>query len=255
MPVINAIIPARMASTRFPGKPMEKILGLSMIEHVRRRVSRCKIFHKVIVATCDEVIIDEVTRHGGIAVMTSDKHVRCTERVEEAARDLTAEIVVNVQGDMPLVLPEMLEKLVVPLVADSRLLCTDLMAPIRLQSEFLSRNVVKVVCNRRGDAMYYSRKPIPDSAHGDASFGTPFKQLGVIAFRNNFLQQFVRLPPTPLEIAESVDMLRPLEHGFPVRMVTTEEIVLGVDVPEDLIRAEVLMQQDHLFAEYRHHHD
>ncbi|HAT50943.1 MAG: 3-deoxy-manno-octulosonate cytidylyltransferase [Nitrospirae bacterium] len=251
MPVICAIIPARMASSRFPGKPLEKILGLSMIEHVRRRVGRCRMMDRVIVATCDQVIYDEVTRHGGQAVMTADTHVRCTERVEEAAQSMAVDIVVNVQGDMPLVRPEMLETLVAPLLADPELPCTDLMSPIRLESEFLSRNVVKVVCNRKGHALYYSRQPIPDPGIGKAGFGAPFKQLGVIAFRKKFLEHFVRLPATPLEISESVDMMRPVEHGFPVLMVSTDYPVTGVDTPQDLIQAETLMREDQLFPEYR----
>lgn len=254
MPIITAIIPARMASTRFPGKPLKKILGLSMVEHVRRRVQLCSGFDRVVVATCDQEIYEEVVGFGGSAVMTAATHVRCTERVAEAIQMMDADIVVNVQGDMPLVRPEMLQALIDPLLADPSLTCTDLMAPIRLKSEFYSPNVVKVVVNQRSDALYYSRQPIPVPDSTKEGFGVAFKQMGINAFRKDFLNQFVQLSPTPLEKAESVDMQRLLEHGFSVRMVVTEFPVIGVDTPEDLVNTENLMKSDSLYPKYRQAH-
>lgn len=250
---IIAVIPARMASTRFPGKPLEKILGLSMIEHVRRRVEQCDAVDHVIVATCDQEIMDEVTRCGGRAVMTSDRHERCTERVAEAVARMDADIVINVQGDMPLVRPEMLKELLKPLQEDPSRLCADLMTSIMIQSEFTSVNVVKVVTNQQGDALYYSRHPIPFTRKAPASPPYGQKQFGVIAFKKSFLSTFTALTPTPLEIMESVDMLRAVEHGYPVRMVSTGFQVVGVDTREDMTHAEALMRQDPLFPTYSGH--
>ena len=158
---IIAIIPARMASSRFPGKPLKPILGLSMIEHVRRRVSLCKVLDEVFVATCDKIIFDEVQSHGGDVVMTSDCHDSCIDRVAEAASGLKANIIINVQGDMPLVDPGSLEALVKPLLKGKNIHYTDMIAPILEKSDIHNPNIVKVVSNLSGDAIYYSREVIP----------------------------------------------------------------------------------------------
>lgn len=248
---IIAIIPARMAATRFPGKPLADILGLPMIEHVRRRVLLSPLLHEVVVATCDREIFDAVEGYGGLAVMTAPTHERCTDRVAEAALSMEADIVINVQGDEPLVQPAMLEELLPPLMAESDLPCTNLMAEIRSEEEFQSSNIVKTVCDLKGNVLYFSREPIPSVRKAVGIFFKKFKQLGVIAFRRDFLQRFFALPPTPLEQVESVDMLRAVEHGFKVRMVETSFQVVGVDTPEDLVRAKKLMESDPLFPSYR----
>ena len=167
---IIAIIPARMNSSRFPGKPLKPILGLSMIEHVRRRVSLCKVLDEVFVATCDKIIFDEVQSHGGEVVMTSDCHDSCIDRVAEAATGLKANIIINVQGDMPLVNPDSLEKLVKPLLIDKNIHYTDMMAPITDKEEIHNANVVKVVANLSGNALYYSREAIPSIFNKLSSF-------------------------------------------------------------------------------------
>ncbi len=171
MSSIIAIIPARMASSRFPGKPLERICGLSMIEHVRRRVSLCDFLDEVIVATCDLEIAQEVKRYGGKAIMTSDRHESCVDRVAEAAQNVDAEIVINVQGDMPLVQPKVLGQLIAPLLKDDKLMFTDMMGPITNEKEMYSPNVVKVVFDRSGNALYYSREPIPSSKKNIYPFG------------------------------------------------------------------------------------
>lgn len=246
-----AIIPARMDSTRFPGKPLADILGLPMIEHVRRRVALCKLFSKVIVATCDNEILEAVVKFGGEAVMTADTHERCTDRVAEAALSYEAEVIVNVQGDEPLVDPEMFSSLLAPLMKDPDLQCTNLMVEINTEEEFNNPNVVKAVCDRQGKALYFSREPIPSALKAGAIKFKKFKQLGIYAFRRDFLQLFTGLLPTPLEEIESVDMLRAVEHGYEVRMVESKYRVIGVDTPDDLLRVIPLMEKDKLFSEYR----
>ena len=243
---VSAIIPARMASTRFPGKPLADILGIPMIEHVRRRVSLCPIFNDVIVATCDQEIFDIVSVNGGRAVMTSNTHERCTDRIAEAALKIDADVIVNVQGDEPLLRPEMFEPLITPLSEEEEILCTNLMAEIKDSNEFNNNNVVKTVVDRKGNAIYFSREPIPSrSKAGDYNYKR-YKQLGIIAFRNEFLHYFTNLPQTPLEKIESVDMLRVIEHGYYIRMVETSVQVIGVDTPDDLDKAVDLMKKDDL---------
>ena len=250
-PKVVAVIPARMASTRFPGKPLAEIQGLPMIEHVRRRVALSPLIQEVVVATCDQEIFAAVTAEGGQAVMTAPTHERCTDRVAEAAVSIEADIIINVQGDEPLVQPDMFVALLAPLVADPELPCTNLMSEILSDDEFTSPNVVKTVCDFKGNALYFSREPIPSVRKaGDLAF-RKYKQLGIIAFRYEFLHTFTDLAPTPLEAVESVDMLRAVEHGYQVRMVVTPFQVVGVDTPEDLEKARVLMKTDELLKTYQ----
>jgi len=247
---IIAIIPARMASSRFPGKPLKPIVGLSMIEHVRRRVSLCKVLDEVIVATCDKIIFDEVQSHGGEAVMTSDSHDSCIDRVAEAASGLKENIIINVQGDMPLVDPGSLEALVKPLLLDKNIHYTDMIAPILEKSDIPNPNIVKVVANLSGDAIYYSREAIPSIKKNLNREQKYFMQLGINAFRKKSLKYFSELERTPLEIIESVDMLRLLEHNYDIRTVISESPALGVDTPEDLERVSDLMTKDIIFPKY-----
>ena len=246
---IIAVIPARMASTRFPGKPLADLLGLTMIEHVRRRVALSPLFSDVVVATCDQEIMDVVLSHGGHALMTATSHERCTDRIAEAADNLDADIIVNVQGDEPLVHPEMFNPLVAPLKVNQSLDCVNMMSEITSEEEYLNQNVVKVVCDLNDNAMFFSREPIPSAKMTSASFNK-YKQLGVIAFRKDFLLKFTHLSPTPLEEIESNDMLRIIENGFSIRMVKSEFPIVGVDTPADLEKVKILMKTDTLFPEY-----
>nr|WP_319395146.1 3-deoxy-manno-octulosonate cytidylyltransferase [uncultured Desulfobacter sp.] len=247
---VVAIVPARMGSSRFPGKPLADILGLPMIEHVRRRVLLSSAVQEVIVATCDSEIMDAVNNNGGKAVMTADSHERCTDRVAEAALQLDADIVINVQGDEPLVRPEIFSPLVAPLIEQKSLACTNMMAEISAERDFLSPDVVKTVVDINDQAVYFSREPIPSLKKAPSKTYKKYRQLGIIAFKSDFLQKFTMLPETPLESIESVDMLRAVEHGFPVQMVLTEYPSIGVDTPEDLRRAIEMMRHDDLFGTY-----
>ena len=247
---VVAIIPVRMSSTRFPGKPLVDILGLSMVEHVRVRTQLSSIIDDVIVATCDQEIIEEVERSGGKAVMTSCLHTRCTGRIAEAAENLDADIIVNVQGDEPLLYPEMFESLIAPLVEDDQLVCSNMASIIHTDEENIDENIVKVVHNLENNIIYLSREPIPSTRKYQKKGFKRHKQLGLMAFRRDFLLHFTQLQPTPLEIIESIDMLRALEYGYQIRMVETTSETVGVDTPEDLKRAVILMKNDSLFASY-----
>lgn len=246
---VVAIIPARMASTRFSGKPLEPILGRSMIEHVYRRTTLSDRMDQVVVATCDREIYEAVETFGGQAVMTSSAHERSTDRIAEAAHTLEGDIFLNVQGDEPMVKPEMLELLCQPLLEDPSLPCTNLMVRLTSIEDLEDPNQVKVVCNQRTEALYMSREPIPTTRYLGADVPM-WRQLGLIAFTRDFLQRFTELPPTPLEQAESVDMLRAIEHGYPVRMVESPFMTYGVDTPADLALVEEKMASDELLEHY-----
>lgn len=247
---IVCIIPARMASTRFPGKPLVPILGLPMIEHVRRRVAMCRQVRDVIVATCDEAIKHTVQKAGGRVIMTAGTHERCTDRVAEAAAGLDAEVVVNVQGDEPLILPSMIEEVIQPLLEDPSLPAANLVTRIVDPGEFQDPNAPKVVTNLAGDLLYISRAPIPSQTMARTGECVKLKQSGIIAFRSDFLQTFTRLEPTPLESVESVDMMRAVEHGYRVRMVETKHRTIGVDIPADIGRVERILASDPLVNQY-----
>ncbi len=239
---IVAVIPARMAASRFPGKPLVKILDLPMIEHVRRRVALCELLDDVIVATCDDAIVKTVKSFGGRAVMTADTHERCTDRVEEAAQNLSADIVVIVQGDEPLFEPQVINQLVAPMLADSAIRCTNLLSTIKDEEDVPDINVVKAVINARQDVLYFSRSPIP---YVRTKIRPVFyRQTGLAAFSKEFIHQFSKLTPTPLEISESIDLLRILEHGFSIRGVIYDQKTIGVDNPGDVAKIEAALAKD-----------
>ena len=241
---IISIIPARLGSTRFPGKPLKKILDLPLIEHVRRRVSLCDTIDEVYVATCDDEIKTVVESCGGKVVMTSNTHERCTDRVEEAAYGLQADIIVNVQGDEPLIVPHLVDDLVKPLLEKEEILTTCLIYPITKSKDLEDLNTVKAVLDQNNYVMYFSRSPIPNFACGEKT--RFFEQSGVMAYRKDFLHKYSRLPQTPLERCESVDMLRILEHGFKIYGVVTENITIEVDIPEHIAIVEEAIQTDEI---------
>ncbi len=238
---VIAIIPARMAASRFPGKPLAKILDLPMIEHVRRRVSLSSV-DDVYVATCDQEIFDVVVQYGGKAIMTANTHIDCTDRVEEAARNLKGDIIVIVQGDEPLFYPEALDYLTAPMLNDNTLLCTNLLSIIREESDFLDVDVVKAVLDSRQYVMYYSRSPIPyRRMRNDCPL---YRQTGIAAFTKEFLSQYPKTPPTPKEMAECVGFLRILENRYPILGVIYPKRTVGVDRPEDVPIVEKIIQED-----------
>jgi 3-deoxy-manno-octulosonate cytidylyltransferase (CMP-KDO synthetase) len=236
-PRIVALIPARFHSTRFPGKPLADLAGKPLIEHVYRRTAAASSVGAVVVATDDPRIVEAVESFGGVARLTGRSHRTGTDRLAEVADDLTADIVVNVQGDEPLVEPEMIEEAIRPLADDAALMMTTLRRRIVDPDDYANPHVVKVVVDREGNALYFSRAAIPFS-RGAAD---AYKHVGLYAYRRSFLLAFARLQPTPLEVAESLEQLRALEHGFRIRAVETEYDSIGVDTPEDLERVRRLL--------------
>jgi 3-deoxy-manno-octulosonate cytidylyltransferase (CMP-KDO synthetase) len=234
------IIPARMGSSRFPGKPLAKILDLPMIEHVRRRALLCEGIDGVIVATCDEPIRRTVESHGGTAVMTSDRHERCTDRIAEAARGLRADVVVNLQGDEPCVLPRAAADAARPLGEDRGCLCSCLVYPVATYEEMENPNYVKTVLSKSGSVLYFSRSVIPSRRRGESP--PLYRQSGIMAYRRDFLLEFASWPQTPLERAESVDMMRILENDRRIQAVVTPYFTPGVDVPDDIATVERLIR-------------
>ena len=238
---IVTIIPARLGSSRFPGKPLAPLLGQPMIEHVWRRASMCAEISETYIATCDHEIREVAEGFGGQVIMTSPLHERASDRVAEAAEQVNADIVVMVQGDEPMITPEMISTSLAPMLKDRSIDCTNLICRIRDASEYLDRNTVKVVVDHSGNALYFSRAPIPAIDSSQLETVPVYKQVCVIPFRRKFLADFTRLKPTPLERAESIDMLRALEHGLRVRLVITEAETHAVDTPNDLRLVESLL--------------
>ena len=242
---ILALIPARMGSSRFPGKPMAKILGKPMIGHVYENVIKCDLLIKTVVATCDKEIADYILSIGGQAVMTSDKHERASDRCAEALAYLEQQdsikydIVVMVQGDEPMTHPDMITEAVTPMLSNEEIIVTNLLGDIKTEEEFEDRNCIKVVCDLDSNALFFSREPIPTRKFGNV---TMKKQVCVIPFTRDFLLEYTKLAPTPIEIAESVDMMRVLEHGKKVKMVQTKFQTNPVDTPDDLFHVEELMR-------------
>jgi len=253
---ILGIIPARMESSRFPGKPLAKISGICMVGHVFFRSKMSKLLDDVYVATCNQEIIDYVKSINGKAIMTSNKHKRASDRVAEAVLKIESEtnkkidIVVMIQGDEPMIFPEMIDEAVKPLIEDSNILVSNLMAPLKTKEEHEDPNEVKVVADNNNFALYFSREPIP-SGKKEPNEGNKNKQVCVIPFKRDFLIEFNELEPTPLEVIESIDMLRVLEHGYKVKMVPTKFDTYSVDNKKDLEKVEKLMQKDELFKKYK----
>jgi 3-deoxy-manno-octulosonate cytidylyltransferase (CMP-KDO synthetase) len=246
------VIPARLGSSRYPGKPLAALLGIPLVLHVWHRCCLSREFERVVVATCDAEIADAVTAAGGEAVMTSRSHERATDRTQEAVEkmrlDLSSEdFVLMVQGDEVLVNPEMTDRMV-GIYKDTRPDVVNLVSRLYRPEDQDDPNTVKVVAAPNGNALYFSRAPIPSRARSKSS--AAYQQTGVIGFSWEFLKKFSTLPQTPLEIAESVDMLRVLEHGFPLKLVFTDVETIGVDTPEDLSRAEVVLSTDEFTASY-----
>ena len=252
---IIAVIPARMGSSRFPGKPMALIHGMPMIGHCYMRVSLCKDLNGVYVATCDQEIYDYIRSIGGNVVMTADTHERASDRAAEAMIQIEevtgqrTDILVMVQGDEPMDTPEMISEAISPMLLDESIKVVNLASTIESLEEFQDSNTVKVVVDKHDKAIYFSREAIPSKAKWGGKLPMK-KQVCIIPFRRNFLLEFNQLDETLLEKVESIDMLRLLENGEKVHMVTTRYNSIGVDTKAHLLRVEELMSNDPLMHEY-----
>lgn len=239
---VIAVVPARMASSRFPGKPLVPILGLPMIEHVRRRCLLCSLIDEVVVATCDQEIVEVVQQAGGLAVMTADTHERCTERVAEAMQHLQGDIVVVAQGDEPLMDPEDLRRVAEPFLNRDDLDCVSLLSPLQGPQDFANPSIVKAACDQQGRVLYYSRASIPyRQKPGECPV---YRETGIRALNATFLQIYARLPVTPFETVESIDMMRVLENGYSVLGVPIDHVTTGIDHPEEVQPTEEVLRRD-----------
>ncbi|MGE3178336.1 MAG: 3-deoxy-manno-octulosonate cytidylyltransferase [Vicinamibacterales bacterium] len=230
---IVAVIPARFSSTRFPGKPLADIDGRPMIEHVYRRAAASAAVSHVIVATDDARIAAAVQRFGGEVRLTSPDHLSGTDRLAEVAATLDCDVVVNVQGDEPLLDPRAISEAVAPF-ADPSVLMTTLYRRIESPADLSNPNVVKVVVDRAGYAMYFSRSPIPYIRDPRGGWPPLYRHVGLYAYRRSTLLVLSQLEPTPLERTESLEQLRALEHGIRIKTVETAYDSFGVDTPGDL---------------------
>jgi 3-deoxy-manno-octulosonate cytidylyltransferase (CMP-KDO synthetase) len=247
---IVGIIPARYASTRLPGKPLSKIHGKTLIEHVHARACAARRLDRVLVATDDERIATVVRGFGGEAVMTSPDHPSGTDRLAEAASTMEAEIVVNIQGDEALLDPAGIDAAVGALLEDPALPMATLSLPLTTGADLLDPSVVKVVTDAAGNALYFSRSPIPRGRGPEGeteavSRGLARQHVGLYAYRREALARFAGLPRSPLEETEGLEQLRALHHGMRIRVVAMEgESSPAVDTPEDLERVRALLARE-----------
>lgn len=251
---ITAVIPARYASTRFPGKALAEIGGKPMIQHVYERTLQSRLISRVVVATDDQRIAEVIQRIGGEAIMTSASHETGTDRLAEVAANLDAELIVNVQGDEPLIEPQMIDQAIAPLAADQTIQMGTIKTRVRCLHDFLSPNVVKVVTDCNNNALYFSRSPLPffrDKWQDlkDESFASGkllcFKHVGLYVYRRDFLIRYAAMTPTFLEISEKLEQLRAIENGIQIRVVETEFESIGVDTPDDLAKAQERYKKTH----------
>ncbi len=225
------VIPARYGAQRFPGKPLARIAGQPLIQRVYERARQAARLDRVVVATDDDRIRATVTGFGGEVVMTSPSCPSGTDRAAEVARQTDAELIVNIQGDEPLLRPEMIDQLVDGI---GEAAMATLARPITNRDELTNPNVVKVVFGTTGRALYFSRCPIPYERQP----GAHYKHIGAYAYRREFLLQYVHLPQSVLEQTEKLEQLRALENGFAIQVLVTSYDSIGVDTPEDVIRVE-----------------
>ena len=238
---VIGVIPARYQSSRLNGKPLALIGGKTMIEHVYQRASQSTLLSDLVVATDDERIYGAVEQFGGKAVMTSPDHPSGTDRVAEVAGASDADVVVNIQGDEPFLSPRVLDQLVEPFQCDRALEMTTLARLIVGAEPLEDPNVVKVVFDRRGDALYFSRSLVPYPRRGERR--AAYEHIGLYGFRREFLLAYATLEPTPLERTEALEQLRALENGHSIRVVVTQDhLGLSVDTPADLARAEAFLK-------------
>ncbi len=234
---IAIVIPARFASTRLPGKPLLRETGKYLIQHVYERASEARCATDVIVATDDERIFDAVREFGGRVVMTRSDHASGTDRIAEVAAHLPAALIVNLQGDEPQFDPAALDRLAGLLVSDPRADMATLAVPITDRETYYNSNVVKVVCDGNGKALYFSRSPIPMARDGDPDFSVRpplfLQHLGVYAYRRDFLLKLASTPPHPLELIEKLEQLRVLATGCSIKVGLVDDAHKGVDTPSD----------------------
>jgi len=238
---VVGIIPSRYGSSRFEGKALADLAGKPLVQHVYERASQASVLDELLVATDDDRIFKAVTSFGGKALMTSPHHATGTDRLAEVAGSLEADVIVNIQGDEPLIEPKAIEEATRPLLADPSIPMSTLMADVATEEELMDPNLVKVVVDCDGFAMYFSRSPIPYPRAGTFNESRYHHHIGLYVYRREFLLTFSKLPRTPLEKQERLEQLRVLEHGYRIRVVPTKYRSISVDTPEDLEKVRLIM--------------
>jgi 3-deoxy-manno-octulosonate cytidylyltransferase (CMP-KDO synthetase) len=230
---IIGVIPARYGSTRFPGKALADVGGKPMIQHVWESSSKSKLINELYIATDDKRIFDAVGRFWGKAVMTSPKHKSGSDRIGEVVKKIKCDIIVNIQGDEPFINPANIDKAIKPLMQDNKIMVSTLCTKIKNKDEINNPNVVKVITDKNGFALYFSRHTIPFN-RDDAKDVTYYKHIGLYVYKKDYLMKFIRLKPSKLELAEKLEQLRILENGEKIKVVVTNIDSVTVDTKEDL---------------------
>ena len=235
------VIPARWASTRFEGKVLALLNGKPVIQHVWERAKKCRLLDEIIIACDDERILTKAAEFGAKAVLTAVHHSSGTDRIAEAVSHIPCEIIVNIQGDEPLIQASVIDALAEMMIKDSSCVMATVIKEIEHLTELSDPNVVKVVIDRNHDALYFSRAPIPFLRDKkNTEMARYYKHLGLYAYRRDFLFAFQRLPKSRLEQLEQLEQLRVLEAGYKIKTIETHEESIGIDTPEDLKKAEAL---------------
>ncbi len=241
------VIPARYGSTRFEGKPLEIIHGKTMIEWVYKRSLSSKL-DKVVVATDDDRIVEVVKSFGGEVILTSRDHETGTDRIAEVAQNYRDfDVIINVQGDEPLIESSMINSLITPFIEEPELKMATLKYKLDNMEDVNNPNIVKVICDKNDYAIYFSRNPIPFPRKLEIS--NYYKHIGVYAYKRDFVLDYAKMPQTPLEISESLEQLRVLENGYKIKVLETKHKVLGVDTPEDLIKVINYVKENNIVLE------
>lgn len=245
-PRVIAIIPARFASTRYPGKVIAPLLGHPLVYHTWLRTSEASLVDHVVVATDSPEVVKALAPYPIEVVLTREDHATGTDRIAEVATEIAGDIVVNVQGDEPAIDPEAIDAVVRPLLEDSALQMATARRRITDRKMILDPNVVKVICDLRNKALYFSRLPIPcirDDADRAAAPDCYWQHIGLYVYRRDFLLSYTQMPQTPLERLEKLEQLRALENGHDIAVIETNYEVIGVDTPEDLAEVSALLQR------------
>ena len=236
---VTVVIPSRYGSTRFPGKPLVDIQGKPMVQHVYERASEATFVDEVFVATDDERIESAVKRFHGKVIMTQSSHQSGTDRIAEVARNLTSDILINVQGDEPFISPKLIDQVASSLINDRQVKLSTAAIAFKKIEDFWSPNMVKVICDQERNAIYFSRTTLPfidpkKVTLKDLERLGIRKHIGIYGYRRELLLQFSEWKPTPLEIEERLEQLRVLEHGVKIRVVETQHETYAIDTPQDL---------------------
>ena len=246
---VLGVIPARMASSRFPGKPLKHIKGKPMIWHVWQRSLLSDLLDDIVIATCDNEIKDAAESFGAKVVMTSDKHTRSNGRVAEVAQKISCAIILNIQGDEPLVNPQLINDIIREMKSNVDVQCVNPVSEIKTEEEMQSPHTVKVVSNLKGRVLYFSRYPIPSAIISKRKYPV-YRQVPILGFRSEFCIKLSQLPEGPLELQENIDLLRAVEHDMPLHTMITEFQTIGVDTPEDLRNVERKIEDDSIYKKY-----